>query len=103
MSFQLSYGDSCDVVNAIESVNEELKKEKVPIHFDFDGKEHDGFEVCTLIKESETQESKEEFCRKNCEVFKQVGTETEGPSGVIVACQICNRNPSLIDNLIPRK
>lgn len=51
MSFKIEYGDSCDLYNAIESCNDELKKQGYPIHFQFDNQPHDGFDICELIKD----------------------------------------------------
>lgn len=50
MSFKFVYSDSCDVMNIVEAINDELKKEGYPIHFEFDNQEHDGFEIVTLVK-----------------------------------------------------
>ena len=40
---KIVYNDSCDVINAVESINEVLKDKG--IEFINDGKEHDGFEI----------------------------------------------------------
>lgn len=51
MSFKFVYGDSCDVINMVEAINDELKKEGFLIHFEFDNQEYDGFEIVHLIRD----------------------------------------------------
>jgi hypothetical protein len=49
--FRIEYGDSCDVINAIETINEELKKAGIIARVEIDSNPHDGFELCTIVKE----------------------------------------------------
>ena len=48
MSFKIMYDDN--MLDVIAALNEELEKEGIDAKFEFDEGEHDGFEICTLIK-----------------------------------------------------
>ena len=48
MSFRIEYDD--DQMSVLDKVNAELKKEKIPVQFELDDEEHDGFVVCTMTK-----------------------------------------------------
>jgi len=61
MPFRIEYDDQLNDV--IERVNTELSKEKIPIQFVDDGKEHDGFMEYSLVHTAPAKLSKEQIER----------------------------------------
>ena len=48
VTFRVEYGSSTDVLDAINSCNDALKKAGILVEFVVDDDEHDGFELVTL-------------------------------------------------------